>query len=218
MEEVGLRGAVSIARMRPAHVPAVVDVHLASFPQFFLSMLGPRCLALLYGEILREHGCAAFVALDAQADVVGFVAGVGRQDRFFLRLAKRRWLGFGVASAGAALRRPWIIPRLLRALTHHRVAARATAPALLMSLAVRPELAGKGIGRQLVRRFLAAMKSQQVAAVSLTTDRYNNEAVNRFYQNLNFRLARQYVTSDGRAMNEYVIDLTSNEWPASRVA
>jgi len=48
--------------------------------------------------------------------------------------------------------------------------------------------------------------------VDLTTDRDNNDKINRFYLSLGFACERTFVTPEGRTMNEYVIDLpNSNE-------
>jgi predicted N-acetyltransferase YhbS len=69
---------------------------------------------------------------------------------------------------------------------------------------VRPSSEGKGIGRQLVLAFCQALAARGVESVCLTTDRDRNDRVNRFYQQLGFRLSRSYVTPEGRAMNEYV--------------
>jgi ribosomal protein S18 acetylase RimI-like enzyme len=198
---------VRLRSMAEADVPAVVDVHRRSFPDFFLTFLGPRFLRLLYREILREDGRGAFVAEDGAGRVVGFVAGVDRQVGFYRRLARRRWPAFALAAAAAALRRPSTIPRLFRALGRSKAGREAAAQALLMSIAVAPEVEGRGVGRALVAEFIEAMKRRGAAAVSLATDREGNDRVNRFYLGLGFRVARTYPTPEGRRMNEYVIDL-----------
>ena len=76
-----------------------------------------------------------------------------------------------------------------------------------MSIAVSPEFQGRGIGKQLVEAFCQELAARGEPAVCLTTDRDDNEAVNRFYQRLNFQLARSFITPEGRAMNEYVRNL-----------
>jgi hypothetical protein len=40
----------------------------------------------------------------------------------------------------------------------------------------------------------------------LTTDADGNEAVNKFYQNLGWRVESSYVTPQGRRMHRYVYD------------
>lgn len=192
--------------MEMRHTDDVVSIHLRSFPGFFLTFLGPCFLRLLYSEIIAIPDSVALVALENE-QVVGFVAGVTQQSNFYGQLARRRLFAFAHASLSAAIRRPSIIPRLFRALNYSRSSQEAVAQAQLMSIAVSPDAVGKGIGQQLVKVFLDEMQAQGISSVSLTTDRVNNERVNSFYQKLGFELARTYVTPEGRAMNEYLIQL-----------
>ena len=55
--------------------------------------------------------------------------------------------------------------------------------------------------------FLEEARSRGCRRVFLTTDRDRNEAVNAFYQKLGFRVEREFQTPEGRAMNEYWIDV-----------
>jgi ribosomal protein S18 acetylase RimI-like enzyme len=197
--------------MKSQHVDDVVRIHLAEFPGFFLSFLGPRFLRLFYREILAEPGQVSLVAVDG-ARVVGFVTGLDEQSRFFGRLLRRRLFAFAWASLSAALRHPSIIPRLLRALTYSRGTQDAAAQALLMTIAVAAESSGQGIGQHLVREFLGEMRAKGVESVSLTTDRDDNERTNAFYRALGFQLARTYTSPTGRDLNEYVIGLSSGQF------
>jgi ribosomal protein S18 acetylase RimI-like enzyme len=76
-----------------------------------------------------------------------------------------------------------------------------------MSVAVAPEAQGRGLGQALVRAFLEEAADRGLKHVDLTTDKNNNDSVNQFYQRMRFRCSRTFVTSEGREMNEYVIDL-----------
>jgi ribosomal protein S18 acetylase RimI-like enzyme len=197
---------VRIAPMQRQHLDAIVHLHISSFPSFFLTFLGPRFLRLLYDEVLATPESVALVALDYE-QVIGFVVGVTHQSSFYGQLIRRRLLAFAYASLGAAIRRPSIIPRLFRALANSWSSKEAVAEALLMSIAVAPDAAGRGIGQLLVKAFLSDMQAKGIDSVSLTTDRDNNDRTNRFYRKLGFELARIYVTPEGRAMNEYFIRL-----------
>lgn len=192
--------------MRPTDLPEIIQVHLSSFPNFFLTFLGHGFLRLLYRNIARDPEGIALVA-EAEGKVVGFVAGVTRQTGFYRRLLKRQVLAFAWAAMGAALRRPTIIPRLWRALRRPGDAAESDTEACLMSIAVAPEFQGQGLGKQLVEAFCQELIARGESAVCLTTDRDQNEAANQFYQGLNFKLTRSFTTPEGRAMNEYVRDL-----------
>ena len=75
-----------IRSARPQDIAEVVRIHLESFPNFFLSFLGPASLRLLYEEILSSPEGVLLVAEEGERDLVGFVAGVTRQSGFYSRL------------------------------------------------------------------------------------------------------------------------------------
>lgn len=78
-----------------------------------------------------------------------------------------------------------------------------------MSLAVLPEAQGQRVGQALVLAFLEEASLRGLRQVDLTTDRDANDSTNRFYQRLGFACERTYTTPEGRAMNEYIIDIAS---------
>ena len=80
-------------------------------------------------------------------------------------------------------------------------------PCTLMSIAVSPEVQGKGIGRALALAFLREAARRGVKEVDLTTDATGNEAVNRFYEGLGFVCEKEYTTPERRLMKEYVIKM-----------
>jgi ribosomal protein S18 acetylase RimI-like enzyme len=192
-------------------IPGIVQVHLSSFQNFFLTFLGGRFLGLLYSEILKEPDHVCLVAVSPDDKIVGFAFGIKNQVGLYKRLAKRKWFAFALASSGAAFRRPSIIPRLLRALRYDGKVKEASSPASLMSIAVAPEEKGKGTGKSLIKRFLNEMALKGVETICLTTDRDNNEDTNIFYQKIGFLKAREFETPEGRWMYEYTINLSAEK-------
>jgi len=77
----------------------------------------------------------------------------------------------------------------------------------LFSIGVSPELQGTGAGKKLVQAFLEDARERGCKKVFLTTDRDDNDVVNAFYQRIGFAVERQYITPEGRRMNEYWIGL-----------
>jgi ribosomal protein S18 acetylase RimI-like enzyme len=205
--------SVTIRPMLMADVGAVTAVHLAAFPGYFLSFLGPSFLRELYRAIVSDDEGIAFVAVDGDR-LIGFVAGTATGG-FYRRAARRRWFRFAVASTGALMRRPAIVRRLVRALYAPPAPSSQGAP--LMSLAVGPNAQRTGTGKLLTRAFVAGARQRGASAVVLTTDRIGNDAVNGFYQAQGFTLASGFVTPEGRAMNEYILYIhPSDEQSADR--
>lgn len=203
MKETALR----IVPMAKIHVPEVVQTHLASFPGFFLSFLGPRFLSLYYAGICTATEGIGYVYLNESGSPAGFVAGSSNPRGFYSRLLKRGWLKFALASVGAIIRKPAVIGRVARGLFHHKGNPLGDDVAGLYSIGVLPELHGTGAGKLLVKAFLQESARRGCTKVFLTTDRDDNEAVNEFYQKLGFVVERQFETPEGRRMNEYWIDI-----------
>ncbi len=189
------------------HVGHVVAVHGKAFPGFFLSFLGPRFLREFYSAFLHEETGIALVA-EGPVDgrVLGFVVGTSQPDGFFKRLLKRRWWAFCLASTGALLRRPWVAPRIFRALFYRGEAPGGQKRALLSSIAVGPDQQGSGLGRALVAEWAVEARKRGVPGCYLATDAENNDAVNRFYVKCGWQVESTYVTPEGRKMNRYVLD------------
>jgi GNAT superfamily N-acetyltransferase len=199
-----MKRSVTLRPMSPIHIDEVVKVHLASFPGYFLSFLGPSFLRLFYEGILDDPGGIALVVTSPAGRIEGFAAGVLQQAGFYSRLIRKRIWTFAAASLTSLMRRPSIMPRLLRALRRPAESTEAAADACLMSIAVRPDAESMGLGGRLIEGFCLEVSRRGAPGLCLTTDQHKNERANRFYRRWGFRIHRTYVTPEGRTMNEYV--------------
>lgn len=196
-----------IRQMALMDVVPVTQIHVKSFPNFFLTFLGPAFLRNLYSAILHDPDGIGYVATQ-NVEILGFVAGTAQPAGFYRRLLRRRWWHFAWSALPSAVRHPAIIPRLLRAFSMSAQVTQHAGRGTLMSIAVLPACHGSGIGQLLVSAFLDEAVRRGLQQVDLTTDRDNNEPANRFYQRMGFVCERSFVTPEGRAMNEYVMDLS----------
>ena len=181
--------SVDVRSMRGGDLAAVVAIHLAAFPNFFLTFLGARFLRELYDAVMRDG--IALVAMDGDR-VAGFAAGVVGSKSFYRRLFRRRFVPVGLAIAPAILRRPSTLLRVLRRVSQRTTSeGAATRGAELMSLAVNPQEQRHGVGRVLVEAF-----AERAGAV-------DNERVKKFYESLGFTRRRSFTNAEGRALEEY---------------
>jgi ribosomal protein S18 acetylase RimI-like enzyme len=199
------RKKLTIRQAERQDLDQIVEVHMSSFPGFFLTFLGLRFLRILYQEIQSHPRGILHVAI-IDSRVVGFVAGVTEQSGFYRSLMLRRKWDFAFASAKAVLRKPNIVPRLFRALRKPN-ASKVSIPACLMSIAVDPNSASVGVGTALIQSFSNEMRCRSISSFCLTTDRDGNDNVNRFYRSRDFKLTQTFCTSEGRWMNEYVREI-----------
>lgn len=197
---------VKVTTLQDCHISEAVRLHLLAFPGFFLSFLGAVFLRELYRAFLRDETAIALVAVrECDGELVGFVVGTTAPDGFFARLLKRRWWAFCLASARAVAVKPWIAPRLARALVYRGDEPEEGGGALLSSIAVDPASQGSGVGVRLVRAWEAEARSRGAKSAYLTTDELENEHAVRFYEKCGWRRDSRFVTKEGRKMLRYVI-------------
>lgn len=201
--------SIDVTSLKQSDIKSVVDVHMKAFPDFFLTFLGPRFLKEFYTSFLVDAEGMGFVAFDEESgQVVGAIVGPFTPDGYFKRLLKRRWFAFCFASITAVIKRPTVIKRLFRAVFYRGESPQGPKRSLLSSIAVDPDVQGKGVGRMLVVRWVEEAKSRGSKGCFLTTDAADNDAVNLFYKKLDWKIESSYATPEGRKMNRYVYDFS----------
>jgi ribosomal protein S18 acetylase RimI-like enzyme len=197
---------INVTPIENRHLDKIVEVHIKAFPTFFLTFLGPRFLKEFYKSFVYDNAGVGFVAEDS-GNIVGAIVGPLVPDGYFKRLLKKRWYAFCLASASAVLKRPGIIKRLFRAVFYRGEAPSGPKRALLSSIAVSPDVQGRGVGQVLVKKWVEEIKRRGGTGCFLTTDAINNDKINNFYQKLGWKVESSYTTPEGRLMNRYILDL-----------
>ncbi len=191
-------------------LPGVVEVHLRSFPGFFLSRLGPRFLRAYYKEVLHYEHAHFFVAKRSGC-LVGFVTGFYDPTSFYTKIS-RHALHFFVPLIIGIATSPSILFLVIRKVTNFFLQLQSKKKRVdkdfqrrveLSSLAVCPTVQGEGIGGELVHMFIRSCYIHSPVIIYLTTDAADNKAVNRFYAKLGFRNKKKIKLELGRAMNTY---------------
>lgn len=205
--------AIQIRPAQAGDVAHMIDVHRQAFPGFFLTMMGPRFLHLMYSGFLSHPTGISLVACarDKPSELLGFVVGTTHPQGFFSQLLKQRWFAFGLAALWPLMRRPSLVfVKLWSALFYRGESLPDQSDAaLLSSLGVIPALQGQRIGQQLVNAFLAHAQSAGATAVYLTTDQSDNAKANQFYCRLGFEPAGTCKRPHGRILNRYLIKLSA---------
>jgi ribosomal protein S18 acetylase RimI-like enzyme len=203
-------------QIRPARlddVKKIAQVHIRSFPSFFLTNLGLLFLRTYYSFVLhyKEH---IFFIVEYKGEPVGFAAGYEDPARFYRSMALKAWR-FLIPLFLSIIKHPILLPRLWRNI--HKVLFLKQHPDYdskcaceIASLAVDPRYAGQGFGKIVVENFIAAAKSRNISQVRLTTDTMDNDQINAFYQKFGFKLYRTFLAFDTRLMNEYVFSIVKN--------
>jgi len=188
----------------------VVAMHIAAFPGFLMSLLGPSFLRKYYQSVLDSQGHIFVGAFRPEGQLVGFIAGFANPPEFY-RLFRRRKKQMMAAAFFHVAFRPAIWKRVLENMrqvqTRGHVADGADRIAELASLAVDPESPRRGYGRLLVNVFLQHARQRCLQRVTLTTDAADNEPVNAFYRRMGFCCSGTFQRAGGRVMNSYSYEI-----------
>jgi len=184
-----------IVAMEARHVPAVVGIHLASFPNDFITRLGRRYLAEVFypGFIGAPQGVGL---VWEQEGVQGFVVGSTNYKRFYRAVVGRQRLRLLAALAGEVLRHP---RHLLRVLAVSRLVLGGPRPPFegdLAYIAAAPQTQGRGIGKALVAEFLARLEAAG-ASGCWTKTREENRAARALYERGGFRVHERFYSDGG---------------------
>ena len=194
-----------VRNARKADIAEVVAIHQAAFPDAFLSHLGPAFLKSYYRLVLNSEKGIFLVATNA-CRIGGFVAGFTRPWEFYRLMLRNGWR-FAIPLLLALVRQPRLFGRVcysMRRVCDATPGTNVSSSCELSSIAVAPDVTGKGLGTELVHAFLRQAWTSGADRVYLTTEAEHNEEAIGFYSKLGFRLRRTFRQFSNRLMNEYV--------------
>ena len=116
---------------------------------------------------------------------------------------KKHLLKFALCSACAAIRHPSFVKRLLGAFKKSESVVKSERYVELASICVDPNIENRGVGSKLIDCLKEIVDFKTYAYINLETDAEFNDIANRFYLKNGFVLEREFVTAEGRRMNEY---------------
>jgi ribosomal protein S18 acetylase RimI-like enzyme len=198
-------GSHVVREATASDIPGIVSIHQKAFSNFFLTRLGGEFLRMYYTLVLNYHSGIMLVS-DERKTLRGFACGFIDPTGFYHSMWQAK-MTFAPPVLSALARHPSLITRVLHGVQ------RVHAPTVnwpersceLSSIAVAPEVLGKGIGKDLMRAFLAQARLMEARCVYLTTDAERNGAANAFYRDIGFEQTRRFLRPEKRWMNEYVI-------------
>lgn len=187
-------------------IPEIVKIHQAAFPEFFMTLLGPRFLEHYY-RLVIAYPARIFWVKQGRGGLEGFVSGFLNPAQFYTEMRRYRWGLFSSLLARICIR-PSLVPRLFASYeqTRHTIQGEDSSVCELSSIAVPPGYAGRGIGKGLMHVFIEDTRGK-ATSIMLTTDAEGNNAVNAFYQGLGFKIEGSFERSKGRHLNKYSFSL-----------
>jgi ribosomal protein S18 acetylase RimI-like enzyme len=182
----------------------VVEIHLKSFKDFFLSSLGERFLYTYYKSCIKSTESITICAIDEDENLLGFCVGCIHSKGFHKRLIKENIQDFMVQGIIILFSNPKAIIRLLKNLGKNTNAEDKGDYVELLSIGVLPGLNGQGIGKELIKNFEELAKLKKGKEIALTTDLNNNNKVLEFYFNNGYTIYYDFIAYPNRKMYKLI--------------
>lgn len=175
----------AIRPMRAQDAPAVAAFHCKGIPTGFLSSLGPKFLEDLYGAIEASSSGFGFVC-DLGAPV-GFIACATSTSALYREVLKKTGLRLALHVL-PRLWRPNVLKHTLETLFYSDDVGDDLPEAEILSIVVTERLRGRGIGKALMQRAVAAMRGRGIEKMKVAVWS-ENHAAQAMYRSCDFRLA-----------------------------
>ncbi|HFM8708885.1 TPA: GNAT family N-acetyltransferase [Enterococcus faecium] len=190
-------------------INSIVDIHMRTFTNFFLTFMGKKFLELMYRSYTEYNDSGILVAIQNDKPI-GFLAYSGDMSGLYKYMIKKRIIPFGFYSRVAFIKKPNILMRLFRAFLKPSETKRDENYVELASIGVNPKEKSIGVGSMLIDNLKSRIDFSKYEYIALETDALNNDVVNNFYKKNEFILERKYSTNEGRIMNEYRFYMEKN--------
>lgn len=187
-------------------INSIVDIHMRTFTNFFLTFMGKKFLELMYRSYTEYNDSGILVAIQNDKPI-GFLAYSGDMSGLYKYMIKKRIIPFGFYSCVAFIK---ILMRLFRAFLKPSETKRDENYVELASIGVNPKEKSIGVGSMLIDNLKSRIDFSKYEYIALETDALNNDVVNNFYKKNEFILERKYSTNEGRIMNEYRFYMEKN--------
>lgn len=189
-------------KVNPKYIESIAKLHKKAFPAFFLTQLGVPFLQTLYTCYVKDKN-SGIIVVEKNNRIIGFIAYSNDYPQFYKGLLKNHLVKFALYSAGAAIRHPLFIKRLLGAFKKSNSVVKEERYVELASICVEPSIESKGIGSSLIDYLKSIVDFNIYAYINLETDAENNTKAIRFYEKNGFKRFRVFKTQEGRKMIEY---------------
>lgn len=193
---------MTVCSLSESDLSQVVQIHLAAFPSFFLSKMGPSFLRLYYNAVRKMPDGILLGCYDGSGKVIGFSAATTNCSGFNKRLLLKNILTFGLISFKLLFTNPEALIHLVANLTKRPQNGIKDSfdYGELLSIAVSPGFQRSGIGQSLIIATEQMVSKSGQFELSLTTDAKDNEKAVSFYKKNGYAILYEFTAYPNRIM------------------
>lgn len=188
-------------------ISIIVDIHIAAFPQFFLTQLGAAFLSLYYNSV-RKHKEGILLVCEKDNVIIGLCAGTLQSSGFNSKLIKADLFYYVLESIRLLFTKPKNLIHLIKNMSKEDLSVGDDGNyAELLSIAVDPNVQRSGAGKAMLQELEDVVRERGGRKLSLTTDYENNEKAISFYKSMGYEPWYDFVTYPNRKMYRMIKQL-----------
>lgn len=179
----------------------IVNIHMLSFKDNFLTKFGDSFLSNFYKFILCKPGNFGYL-VKYNDEFVGFVVGANSNFSIYkniLKNAKNYILIMKIF-----FNKPSLFFSFVQKLFYSPNFIYNNNSIILLSICVHPNFQNLGLGSILIDIFEKSAKENGYKYIYLTTDSIENDTVNKFYKKKNYDILKVFRQTKSRYMNLYL--------------
>jgi ribosomal protein S18 acetylase RimI-like enzyme len=186
----------------------IANIHLQSFPNFFLTTLGYSFLKTYYKSCSKNKEAISICAIDNETKkILGFAVGCLNSKGFNKKLIYSNLGAYFYQALILLFTKPLALIRLFRNLEKGNVLSDRGNYAELLSIGILPDQSGLGIGQNLLTIFENKVREKGVNTITLTTDADSNNNVLKFYKKIGYTVYYDFITFPNRKMLKLIKEL-----------
>ncbi len=198
---------IAIQKATKNDIEAIVRVHEAAFPDFFLTQLGFAFLRLYYKSVMN-HKDGVLLTCKMDGATIGLCAGAVLSAGFNTKLIKANLFQFGWESMKILFTKPKALIHLMKNISKEDSSVGDNGEyAELLSIAVDPKVQRSGAGKAMLLELEKVLKEIGGERLSLTTDYEDNDKAVSFYKSLGYEPWYDFVTYPNRRMYRLIKQL-----------
>jgi ribosomal protein S18 acetylase RimI-like enzyme len=185
---------------------ACARLHYDAMPGTFLCEFGIGFLKVLYRRLAVSPDCVGFVCVE-DGEVVGLLTASEDMGAFLKRAMVKDFFGLSVRVVARLITRPRLLKSVVETFFYGMTSEQEDVTAELVSIGVRSDRRGEGIGRWLCEALEEHFRRRGIGKYTVVA-RAQNQGANRFYEKLGFKLGKTFRLH-GIESNRYTYDIST---------
>lgn len=193
-----------IRRMERKDSKECAHLHYCSIENSFLSEFGSFFLERLYEGLVKSRNCTGYVYIE-NSEVLGFIVGSRNMDKFLRNLILRKFFVLAPFVFFRLLTKPYLVKNVFETFFYSGKSTIGNVKAELVSIAVKEDRIGKGIGTTLFNELVNSFRKGNIYEFKVIVGKDIVNA-NKFYKALGFDFVFTF-NMYGKDINLYTYSL-----------